>query len=87
MIGFLIGFFTVGVWSGSWWLGVLAGIALGLLSVWWYPTTKCVSPRCRREGPKILDSRGTSWRLCRWCNGTGRRPRVLTRWIGGIDDD
>lgn len=87
MIGFLIGFFTVGAWTGSWWLGGAAGVVLALVSVWWRPNTKCVSRRCRRDGPKVLDSKGTSWRQCFWCGGTGRRRRVLTRWIGGVDGD
>lgn len=80
MIGFVIGFLAVGAWSGSWQWGVAAGIVLGVISVWFYPTTRCWW--CRGN-PRVTDTSGNNWRNCRVCGGSGRRTRWLARLLGG----
>jgi len=81
VIGFVLGFVVVGAWSGSWFLGVMSGAALGALSVWYFPTTKCRWWKCR--GGKVFDSGGKNWRACRLCGGSGRRTRWVARVLGG----
>lgn len=85
MIAFVAAFAAAGTWSGSPLVGLLAGLAAGVGSVWFYPTTSCwwCGPR---GSSRVTDARGTSWRNCQVCGGSGRRKRVLARVIGGIDD-
>lgn len=85
MIAFAVGFFAVGAWTGNPWIGAGVGAVLAVVSVWFYPTTKCwwCGPR---GGPRRTDSAGENWHNCRICGGSGRRTRLLARIFGGIDD-
>lgn len=85
MIAFFVALVAAGTWAGNVWVGLAAGAAAGVVSVWLFPWAKCwwCGPR---GGPKRMDSWGTSWRGCLVCGGSGKRKRVLAMIVGGIDD-
>lgn len=59
---------------------IAAAIAAGLVAYWvdvqLHPYTSCWN--CSGS-PKITDHKGTSWRYCAICGGSGKRRRVLAR--------
>lgn len=84
MIAFAVAFIAIGAWTGDPWVGLAAGAAAGVVSVWFYPTTKCwwCGPR---GGPRRMDSSETNWHNCLACGGSGRRKRLGAMIWGGID--
>lgn len=89
MIGLIVGFIVVEAWTGSWVLGLVAGVLFGLASVWAHPITRC-GWCALRGGPRYEDRSGKNWREVCWrCGGSGKRVRFLTRYIGGwgVDRD
>lgn len=66
---------SVGTTSAVW-LGVAAGLLAYWVDVQMHPITSCWN--CSGN-PKIRDQKGTSWRNCHSCGGSGRRRRLFAR--------
>jgi hypothetical protein len=58
------------------WLGVGAGLFAWWVDIQLHPITRCWL--CSGD-PKVRDHKGTSWRNCAACGGSGRRRRLLAR--------
>lgn len=69
-----IGFVAVGAWTGSWPVGLLAGLGLWLLTVQFWPWTGCGT--CNNSG-KHRDFTGQNWRDCGTCGGRGKQLRTF----------
>lgn len=82
MIAFIIGFLLAGAWSGSVWVGLIAGSVCGVAAVLTRPWTSCWW--CgSRGGPRRMDRSGRNWRHCWVCKGSGKRLRVLAQLVRG----
>ena len=81
--GVLVGL-AVFVWSQSPWLGSGAAVAAYLAHVWVFPYARCryCGPR---GGPRRTDSSGDFWHDCMVCGGSGKRRRLFSRVIGGLN--
>lgn len=75
---------SVFVLSQSVWLAAPAAVCAYLAHVWVFPYAKCryCGPR---GGPRRTDASGDYWHDCMVCGGSGKRRRLFSHLIGGLN--